>query len=67
MTMATLIHEADPQSRPAVITIFTQVVRPSVCLSFPTFEHLTNQNTYQVKIVIASGGTVDLAEWIIYD
>ena len=61
--MSVLIHEADPQSRPVVITIFTHVVRPYV----PTFQNLTKQNNFQVRIVIATGWTVGLAEWIIDD
>ena len=38
-------------------------VRPYV----PTFQNLAKQNDFQVKIVIATGGAVDLAEWIIDD
>ena len=47
-----LIHEADPQSRPVVITIFTKSVRPSV-------PKLQNQAT------ITTGRDCGLAEWII--
>ena len=53
-----LIHSADPQSRPVVITIFTHVVRLSVCQSVPTFQNLAKQNNFQVRIVIATGHTV---------
>ena len=39
------------------------------CLSFlpsvPTFQNLAKQTNSQVRIVIATGGTVGLAEWII--
>ena len=47
-----LIHEADPHSRPAVITIFALGVCPYV----PTFPNLTKQGNFQVRIVIAFGG-----------
>ena len=57
---AILIHVANPQSRPVVITIFRRG-----CPSIPTFQILLKENNYQVTIVIATGGTVDLAEWII--
>ena len=56
-----LIHEADPQSRPIVITIFERVVRPSVL----TFQNLAKQNNFQARIVMATDRTVGLAEWII--
>ena len=39
--MFLLIHEADPQSRQVVITIFARVVRPSV----PTLQNLTKQSS----------------------
>ena len=52
-----LIHQADPQSRPVVITIFARVVCPSI----PTFQNLAKQNNSQVRIVIDTGGTVGLA------
>ena len=48
---------ADPQSLLEVITIFAPFVRPSV----PTFQNIAKQS----RIVIATGGTVGLAEWII--
>ena len=38
-----LTHEADSQSRPVVITIFTRGVRAS----FPTFQNLAEQNKFQ--------------------
>ena len=31
----------------------------------PTFQNLPKQNNFQVRIVIATGDTVGLAEWII--
>ena len=37
----------------------------SVCTSVPTFQNLAKENNFQVRIVIATGGTVGLAEWII--
>ena len=48
-----MIHEADPQSRPVVITIFTYV-------PVSTFQNLAKQNKVLVKIVIAKGKTVGL-------
>ena len=47
-----LIHEADPQSLPVVITLFTHVVRPSPLLKF-------EQNQ---KYSLLAG--LELAEWI---
>ena len=41
-----MIHEANPQSQPEVITIFAHVVRPYV----PTFQNLAKQNKFQVKL-----------------
>ena len=35
------------------------------CLSVPTFQNLVKHNNYQMRIVIATGLTVGLAEWII--
>ena len=53
-----LIHEAG--TVPHVV---------SVCLSVPktvtTFQNLSIQNRFQMRIVIATSGTVGLAEWII--
>ena len=66
-----LIHEAGPQSRPIVITIFARGVCTSVRLSSvrpsPLFKIAQNKNKFQVRIVIATGGTVGLAVWIIDD
>ena len=57
---ALLIHEADPESRPVVITISHVVsFRPYV-----TFQDLAKQNKLQARIVIATGRTAGLAEWI---
>ena len=47
--------------RLVVITIFTHVVR----LFLPTFQYLTKQNNFQVRLVITTGWTVGLPEWII--
>ena len=55
-----LIHEANPQSRPVVITIFACVVCTSVIPSVSTFQY-----EVQARIVIATGVNVGLAEWII--
>ena len=59
----------DPLGRslvmPELITIFTHVV-PSVRPS-PTFQNLSIENKLQVRIVIAIGGILCLAEWIIGD
>ena len=60
-----LIHSADTQARPVVITIFTRSVCLSVLPFIPTFQNLAKQNNIQLKIVIATGGTGGLAEWII--
>ena len=54
-----LIHSAYPQSRPA--TIFKHLVRPFV----PTVQNRLKQNNFQVKTVIATVGSVVLAEGII--
>ena len=48
------MHSADPQSRQVMITVFTHVVLKYV----PTFQNLAKQTKFQVKIVIATGGTV---------
>ena len=56
-----LIHEANPQSQPVVITVFTHVIRPYFNLSglsIPTFQILAKQNNFHVKIMIATGRTV---------
>ena len=61
----------DPPGRPQslVITIFARVVRPSIRpyihMSVPAFQSLAKRNKVLVGIVIATGGTVGLAEWII--
>ena len=50
-----LIHEADLQSRPVVITILHVLsVRPYVR---PTLQNLAKQDKVQAGIVIATGGT----------
>ena len=54
------IHEADSQSQPVVITIFTHVFCPSLLFKIP-------QNKLQVKIVIATDVAVGLAERITDD
>ena len=58
-----LIHSAHPQSRQVVITIFTEVVRTCVRSHFSK----SRKNKTKVKILIATGVTVGLAEWIIDD
>ena len=57
-----LIHLANPQSRPVVITIFARSVWTFVR---PTFQNFAKQNNFQGRIV--TGTTVGLAEWIIDD
>ena len=54
-----LIHSADP-----VIIIFAHV---SVRMSVPTFQNFAKQKKHRVKIMIATGRAVGLAEWIIDD
>ena len=59
-----LIHSADPQTRPVVIIVFIHgSVRPSVL----TFQNIAKQNKCRVKIMIATSGTLGLAEGIIDD
>ena len=59
------IHSADPQILPVVIIIFAQIsVRTSMC---PTFQNIAKQNKRCMKIMLNTGGTVGLAEWIIDD
>ena len=53
-----MIHEADPQSRPVVISTCCLYVRP-------TFQNLAKQKKVQARKVIATDGAVGLAEWII--
>ena len=60
-----MIHEADPQSRPVVITIFTHNVCPYV-RPVTYFQNLAKRNRFQM-IAIAIGGIVGLAEGIIND
>ena len=56
-----LIHEADlSHSGSEVITIFTRTVITSV-----TFQNIAKLNKFQVKVMIATGVIVGLAEWII--
>ena len=60
----------DPRGRPTITADSDQYFRtccPSVRPSVPTFQNLTKQNNFQARIVIAAGGTVGLAEWIIDD
>ena len=59
-----MIHEAESQLRPGVITIFTCGVCTSV-LRLRDSKYLAKQSKFQVRILIATGGTVGLAEWII--
>ena len=58
----------DPRGRPTVTTCsdhYFHMCYLSVLPSFSTFQNLAKQNKVQGRIVIATGGTVDLAEWII--
>ena len=55
-----LIHEADPQSHPVVITIFTHVIRQSVLFHFSKSR---KTNNFHVKIEIGTWETPGLAEW----
>ena len=57
-----LLHSADPQSRPVGIIVFAHVIRPSVRHHFSK-----SSNKSQAKTMFASGETVGLAEWIIDD
>ena len=61
-----MIHSADPQSGPVVITV-AHVVRPSVGPFVPTFQNLAKQNKFKVKTMFTTGENVGLAEWIIDD
>ena len=65
--MIKLIHEAEPLFLPVVIAILARVVCTSVCPSVLIFPNRAKQNKVQVRIVIATGGTAGLAEWIIND
>ena len=62
-----LIHEADPQSRPVVINIFTRVVRLSVRTSIPTSKsrktkQLSSENNDRYRRDCGSG-RVDHGIW----
>ena len=60
ITLQVVIHES--QHRPAGSDHYIQTCCPSVCTSVrsfvPTFQNLPKQNRVQVRIVIATGGTV---------
>ena len=56
-----LIHEAEPQSRPGVITISASGVCTSVRPNFSK----SHKKHFQIRRVTVSGKTVGLAEWII--
>ena len=64
-----MIHQADPQSWPEMITIFTHSVctsvNPSICRSILKISRKTKK--IQVRVVIDTGGTMGLAEEIIDD
>ena len=60
----------DPRGRPTVMAGSDHFFRTwclSVLTSVPTFQNFAKRNNFQVRIVIATGGTVGLAEWIIDD
>ena len=61
------IRSADPQSRLVVIIIFAHVVRPFVRPSVRPSPLFKSSTTKQQKIMVATGETVGLAEWIIDD
>ena len=56
-----LIHLANPQPRPLVITVFAHVVRTYVRAHF---SNLANKKQHKM---VATGETVGLAEWIVDD
>ena len=58
-----LIHSADPQTPTSGHYFRTDFIRASV----PTFQNIAKQNKRRVQIMITTGGTVGLAEWIIDD
>ena len=59
-----LIHSADPKSGLVVIIVFMNVVRGYIRI----LKKITqSQNLFQLKVMIATGGTVDLAVKIIDD
>ena len=63
MEEVSLIHAANPNSRPVGIIVFAHVVRPSVRPS-PLFK---SRKTKQQKTMFATGVTMGLAYWIIDD
>ena len=57
----------DPRGRPTVTAGSDHYFR-TCCLSVrpsPLFKNHAKQNNFEARIVIATGGTVSLAEWII--
>ena len=54
----------DPRGR-SIVTVGSDHYFPKFRSFVPTFQNLTNQNKIQVNIVLTTGGTVGLAEWII--
>ena len=52
------INEAEPQSRPVVLTVFTHIVHPSTLFK-------TNIVYSEKNVHYTTGETVGLAEWII--
>ena len=54
---SSLIHLAEPHSRPVVIIVFAHSVR--------TFHNLAKQNKFQAKTKFPKGNIVSLTEWII--
>ena len=68
MCIYILIHVADPQSTPVVITIFALVVCTSIHPYVrPSIRQSQLFKISQYKTDVAPGGTVGLAEWIIDD
>ena len=69
VTLSSYVQDIDPRGRPTVTAGSDHYFR-TCCLyirpSVPTFQNLAKQNV-QARIVIATGGTVDLAGWIIDD
>ena len=57
----------DPLGRPTVTAGSHDHCFRTCCPSVPIFQNLAKQNKFQVRRVIANGGTVGLAEWIIED
>ena len=60
-----LNHLADPQSRPVVIIIFTGFARMSIRTS--SLFKILQKTKLHMEIMIATGGTVGLAEGIFDD